>query len=239
MAGDLTEIDQSLPQNEPSFLRNSLALSDNKKVYEETIDRIKEMSGNLYPGSFVELDSYGIGIEPDDLGDGRLLPAEAVAFELLLTEYRALMSGYDHFMDDEQTHSKMYQILGGEPRNVIEGLESFGNYLKTAAAIREYLLTKGEPPSEGRIMIGNCEYSRKLFLQLQKALKQDQMTLGQNIVTQIINSQPSLDPNTPMNIKAEFADEQHGIVLASKLYLEVLQLASQDLPRSQYLKKLS
>lgn len=237
------------------ILRHSLAFPENSgQVYWEAVEAVKRLAGRsdqIYPPTHFpsirrsEPESAVHIVSVHDSASGRINPAEAVAIMVLLSEASALTQA---FARDWETTEKLSVALtlpeGGWQSDAIEGFADFGNFFRIAARVRDRMLS-GEGRPERRTL-GEVT-ARDWWDRFHQAIELDDMVLGINTaeaITKAIGYFAERDiPHNPegarnnREIWTRIISRKYGVELARKLYLEVLELASHELPSKIGLKE--
>lgn len=233
----------------PDVLEHALAFKgQSAQLFDEAVSQVRSLAQGqrrIYPPTQFPIPpdrvpESTLRLTPESDLNGRLLPAEAVAVTVLLTECSALAQAWGrNFKTSATLHGVLQLPPEGLDHDAIAGIAEFGDSLAAVAAVREWT-ENGEGEPAGTTMMDLVK--RKLWRRYRNALGEDKLALGpttaETIVHAISESARRDIPHnpegarTPEDIAAKIEKIEsriHGARLAKQLYLEARTLASQVL----------
>lgn len=221
------------------------------------INQLVAEGKDLYPGRFSDYvgeedtSITTVPRQPNEPYVGKLLSPEAIAIEILSVEYTGLAKVAHHLTMPASSEAdageqfamreKLIEIVGGygHSSDVVEGIARFAGMLGVGSFVRE-LVQKGIEPTPTRqrdiYLFGDVEYGKDEYLIFKQSLAEDKMILGHKTVSAILDMDYFADYLRPDEIEQyrkwemmeRSSDIKRGVLLASQLYLEALDLATQE-----------
>ena len=242
MPDETADLEKSLVVQQENPLKEMHTAENSGNAYREAVDDIKTLTAggtDFYPAWFPSWRTpekmIPVGTTPKNNYDGRITPAEGVASTLLLREHSALQQAFGESNEMvKQIRSVMGLSRDEWPIDVTGGIGDFGNELRTASRVREMMLI-------GKVSQGYAfgeESDREAYASYSETIPQDGMKLGENTVKRMLEELTKAtetdirldDSQHPEDMQPRIKSRRHGYELGSKLYLEVLERSSKELP---------
>lgn len=213
------------------LLRHSLAFKGtSRQVFQDALSSVAAMSGDLYPPYFMDYKSVLL-IEPSrDVENGRMSTAEAVGMDVLVSEYKALVSGISRYQWRE-LHEAL-RISSPTLLSVFEmvqGVRDFGNEIALVLEVRDRLKEGRGVPEKNQT---GGFWKEKAWNDYQEALREDGLSIGRwtSKAMLIAIKQKAVDrikkDHSGSCNKTDLDSRIRGAALARDLFLETVELAS-------------
>jgi hypothetical protein len=205
----------------------------------DQVGRLTASGSALYPPvHFSDFDHWQVESSlltaPNSEFDGRLSPAEGVAFLILLNECGAIAPNLFSNVEKSKMIQKMFGLgRDGWISDALDGFARLGSQLSRAAGIRDRLLAGEGEPVGGKMREVVRQNHWRVFA---KAIVEDSFILGEKTVEAAVGEAARLaerdiqdnpgGARTPGEIRARINSFRKGAMAGGRLYLEARKLAA-------------